>query len=134
MNACSSLAANDGRIISPDLLLLAPVNGWFTLAMTLPSLVNVVYANWNESLAPLTSPEPVPTSVFTPRPILPVRLGVPITFWNNCGSNCAIAEADLELSAWLVAVPLIRCGLVMVVGAVYRPDGEIDPTLGVRLQ
>ena len=40
-----------------------------------------------------------------------------------------LAEADLVLSAWLVAVMMTVCGLGTKAGAVYRPDADIVPTV-----
>src|SRR6185503_754806 len=45
------------------------------------------------------------------------------------GCRITVAFADLVKSAWLVAVTVTVCVAGIVVGAVYRPLAEIDPTL-----
>jgi hypothetical protein len=48
--------------------------------------------------------------------------------------RAAIAVADLFGSATLVAVTVTRCGKETVEGAVYRPEFEILPRFGLRVQ
>jgi hypothetical protein len=44
-------------------------------------------------------------------------------------ATVTVAEADLVASAWLVAVTVTDCGLVIVDGAVYKPEELIVPVL-----
>jgi hypothetical protein len=44
------------------------------------------------------------------------------------------ATADLVASAVLVAVTVTVCEELMELGALYRPEVEIVPTAGLRLQ
>jgi hypothetical protein len=46
------------------------------------------------------------------------------------GVRFTVAEADLVLSAALVAVTVIVCDELMLDGAVYKPAAEILPTFG----
>jgi hypothetical protein len=43
------------------------------------------------------------------------------------GINVTLAEADWVVFAWLVAVIVTVCCVVIVAGAVYRPDELIVP-------
>src|SRR5258708_32525 len=43
------------------------------------------------------------------------------------GSNVIVAEADLFVSVWLLAVIVTVCWLVMLAGAVYSPAALIVP-------
>jgi hypothetical protein len=44
------------------------------------------------------------------------------------GYNVIVDEADFVVSAWLVAVTITVCWLVILAGAVYRPEELIVPT------
>ena len=43
------------------------------------------------------------------------------------GDNVIAAEADAAVLAWLVAVMLTVCAVVMAAGAVYSPEGLTVP-------
>ena len=49
------------------------------------------------------------------------------TFTATDGSSVIVVDEDAAVSARLVAVTVTHCAVVMVPGAVYRPDGLIEP-------
>jgi hypothetical protein len=51
-----------------------------------------------------------------------------LTLTETEGTSVIVADEDAVVSARLVAVTVTVCAVVMVVGAVYRPDAPIVPT------